>query len=50
MENKVENKHKSKQLNILNNRRQLLPDLTLDEIYRIAERHLKNRMIDASWK
>jgi hypothetical protein len=50
MKNKVESKHNSKQLNILAVRRQLLPDLTLDEIYRIAERHLKNRMLDSLWQ
>lgn len=50
MKNKVENKNDSKQLNILAVRRELLPDLRLDEIYRIAERHLKNRMLDNSWQ
>ena len=50
MKDNVENKQNSKQLNILAVRRQLLPDLTLDEIYRIAEIHLKNRMLDTSWQ
>ena len=49
MKKKVENKQASEHLNILAVRRQLLPDLTLEEIHRIAERHLKNRTLDALW-
>jgi len=41
-------KNNREKLNILHVRKSLLPDLTLDEIYRIAERHLKNRILNGS--
>lgn len=50
IENENLNEPQKPQLNILAVRRQLLPDLTLEEIHRIAERHLKNRTLDASWQ
>lgn len=45
LEHKNLDESQNSQLNINVINRELLPDLTLDEIFRIAEYHLKCRML-----